>query len=195
VSPEQQKRKLAAILCAGAVETGRLPGEDETRTLPTLKGHHETMSSLIETHRGRVVDSPGGSLLGEFGSAVDAVQCAVGIQNELKARNDAVPEADRILFRIGVHLGEITEGNGTVRGEGVDVAARLEGMADAGGICISGNAYGQVKGKVPAEYESLGAHRVQGIAEPVRAYRVVRNLAESPAGVGWCLIWNSGLLS
>jgi len=189
VSPEQQKRKLAAILCAGAVESGRLPGEDETRTLPTLKGHHEAMSSLIETHRGRVVDSPGGSLLAEFGSAVDAVQCAVGIQNELKARNDAVTEADRILFRIGVHLGEVTEEEGTLRGDGVDVAILLEGLADAGGICISGNAYDLVKGKVPAEYEYTGAHRVQGIAEPVRTYRVVMKPEKTgkDAVVAWLL--------
>jgi adenylate cyclase len=174
LSPEKQKRKLSAILCAGAVETGRLPGEDETRILHTLEGHREGMSSLIENHQGRVVDSPGGSLLAMFDSATDAVQCAMEIQEKLRARNETLPEAGRILYRVGVHLGEVAEEDGKVRGEEVDVSVRMEGLADAGGVCISGSAYDQVKGKVREGYESLGEHRVQGVAEPVRAYRVVR---------------------
>jgi adenylate cyclase len=147
-------------------------GQDEAGTLSTLKAHFQVMHSLIGRFRGRVVDSPGVRLLAMFDSAADAVQCAVDIQNELAARNETLPEAGRISFRIGVHLGEVAEEDGTVRGEGVDLAAGLEGLADAGGICISGRTYDQVKGTLNADYEDAGAHRVQNIAEPIRTYRV-----------------------
>jgi len=173
------KRKLAAILSADAVGYGRLMGEGASGILNTLNTHLRLMGSLIETHGGRVVDSPGGSLLAMFDSAAEAVQCAIEIQEQLGARNEAFPEAGRIPFRIGVHLGEVTEEEGKVRGDGVDVAALLEGMADAGGICISGSVYGQVKGRLKAEYESLGEHRVENIAEPVRAYRVLKKPEKS----------------
>ena len=173
------KRKLAAILSANAEGTSRLKGEEEAATLQTLKGCRQAMCSMIENHQGRVVDSPGSSLLGEFERVVEAVQCAIEIQEQLGARNEALPEAGRIPFRIGVHLGEVKEEDGKVHGDGVDVAALLEGMADAGGICISGSAYLQVKGRVKAEYESLGEHRVQDIAEPVRAYRVLKKPEKS----------------
>ncbi|MGA8753396.1 adenylate/guanylate cyclase domain-containing protein, partial [Candidatus Deferrimicrobium sp.] len=173
------KRKLAAILSANAEGTSRLKGEEEAATLQTLKGYRQAMCSMIENHQGRVVDSPGSSLLGEFERVVEAVQCAIEIQEQLGARNEALPEAGRIPFRIGVHLGEVKEEDGKVHGDGVDVAALLEGMADAGGICISGSAYLQVKGRLKAEYESLGEHRVQDIAEPVRAYRVLKKPEKS----------------
>jgi len=173
------KRKLAAILSADAVGYGRLMGEGASGILNTLNTHLRLMGSLIETHGGRVVDSPGGSLLAMFDSAAEAVQCAIEIQEQLGARNEAFPEAGRIPFRIGVHLGEVTEEEGNVRGEGVQVAALLEGMAGVGGICISGSAYLQVKGRLKAEYESLGEHRVENIAEPVRAYRVLKKPEKS----------------
>jgi adenylate cyclase len=179
LSAEEQKRKLAAILSANAAGPSRLMGKDEAATLQTLKDRRQATDPLIEQHRGRVVDSPGSSLLAEFESVADAVQCAIEIQEQLRARNDALPEPDRILFRIGVHLGEVTEEAGTVRGEGVDVAALLEEMADAGGICISGLVYGQLKGRLKAQYESLGEHRLPGIAEPVRAYRVQKKAEKS----------------
>ncbi len=171
-----QKRKLSAILCAGAVEGGRLPGEDETRILHTLKGHREGISSLIEGYRGRVVDSPGGwggNLLAEFPGVADAVQCAIQIQEELQARNDVLPKRLRMLFRLGIHLGEVVEEEGTLRGDGVDVAILLAGLADAGGICISGSAYDQVKSRVQAGYVPLGLHSGPNIAEPVRVFRVL----------------------
>ena len=173
------KRKLAAILSANAEGTSLLLGEDDAATLQALKVHRQLVSPLIEMHQGRVVDSPGVSLLAEFEGVVEAVQCAIEIQEQLRKRNDALPEAGRIPFRIGVHLGEVTEEEGKVRGDGVDVAARLEGLADAGGICISGSVYHQVKGRLKAEYESLGEHRVQNVTEPVRAYRVVRKPEKS----------------
>jgi len=179
LSAEKYKRKLAAVLSACAEEYARLMGEEEAATLQTFKGYRQAMCSLIEKHQGRVVDSPGGSLLAMFDSAAEAVQCAIEIQEQLGARNEAFPEAGRIPFRIGVHLGEVTEEEGNVRGEGVQVAALLEGMAGVGGICISGSAYLQVKGRLKAEYESLGEHRVENIAEPVRAYRVLKKPEKS----------------
>ena len=179
MEPEQHKRKLAAVLSASAEEYGRLMGEDEAGTIQTLKVHRQVICSLIEKHQGRVVDSPGGSLLAMFDSAADAVQCAIDIQEQLRSRNEALPSGGGIPFRIGVHLGEVTEEEGKVLGDGVQAAARLEGLAGAGGICISGSAYLQVKGRVKAEYESLGEHRVQDIAEPVRAYRVLKKPEKS----------------
>ena len=161
------------------MEYGRLIGEDEAATLKTLKAHRQTMCSLIENHQGRIMDSSGSSLLAEFESVVDALECAVVIQKELKGRNEELPKERRMPFRIGIHLGDVIEEEGKISGDGVQVAALLEGLAGAGGICISGSAYDQVKGRLKAEYESLGEHRVQNIAEPVRAYRVLRKPEKS----------------
>ena len=173
MSAEKPKRKLAAILSAGAVEYGRLMGEDEARTLQTLKGHRQAMGLLVEKHQGRVVDTRGGDLLAEFASVVDALECAVGIQKELKGRNEELPKERRMPFRIGIHLGEVTEEEGKVQGVGVDVASRLQDLADQGAICISGSSYDKVKGHWRAGFESLGERRIQNIADPVRAYRVL----------------------
>jgi adenylate cyclase len=183
------KRKLAAILSAGAVEYGRLIGEDEVVSLQILNAHHQIMCSQVEKHQGRVADSPGGSLLGVFESVVVAVQCAIEIQEQLLVRNEALPAGGGIPFRIGVHLGEVTEEEGKILGDGVQAAALLEKMAGAGGICISGSAYLQVKGRLKAEYEALGEHRVENIAEPVRAYRVLKKPEKSIHAFGktWLL--------
>jgi adenylate cyclase len=185
MEPEQQKRKFAAILSANAEGTRRLMGEDEAATLQTLKGHRQAMCSLVEKHQGRVVDSPGGNLLAEFASVADAVRCAMEIQEQLRARNEALPQAGRIPCRIGIHLGEVTEEEGKVRGDGVAVAALLEEMAGAGDICISGSAHDQVKGRLNAEYEFMGEHRVRDIAEPVRAYRVLMKPEKTGKVAGW----------
>ena len=146
---------------------------DETRTLATLKAHFQVMNSQVESHRGRVVATHGDSLLAEFASVVDAVQCAVEIQRELTARNGALTEESRMLFRIGINLGDVIEEEGNIFGDGVNVAARLEGLADPGGICISRSVHDHVKNKLNVGYQSLGAHSVKNIAEPVRVYRVV----------------------
>jgi adenylate cyclase len=138
MGPEKPIRKLVAILCAGAEGYSRLMGKDEAATLQTFKGYRQAMCSLIEKHQGRVVDSPGGSLLAMFDSAAEAVQCAIEIQEQLRALNEVLPEAGRIPLRIGVHLGEVTEEEGKVRGDGVHVAALLEGMADAGASAFPG---------------------------------------------------------
>jgi adenylate cyclase len=173
LSPEKPKRKLAAILSASAEGYSRLMGEDEAATLQTLKVHRQAMCSLIEKHRGRVVDTRGDSLLAEFASMVDALECAVEIQKELKGRNEELPKERRMPFRIGIHLGDIIEEEGKIYGDGVNVAALLDSLADGGGICVSRSAHDQVKNKLDVGYQDLGQRGVENIFEPVRVYRVV----------------------
>jgi len=166
------ERKLAAILSTDVQGYSRLMGEDEVATIRTLTAYRELMTSLIQQYRGRVVDSPGDNLLAEFISVVEAVQCAVVIQRELKARNMELPLHRRMEFRIGINLGDVIAEGERIYGDGVNIAARLEGLAEAGGLCISGTVYDQVKTKLALGYEDLGAQAVKNIAEPVRVYRV-----------------------
>jgi len=173
MAPESFKRKLTAILSADVKGYSRLMGEDEAETVKTLTAYRKIMGELIEQHRGHVVDSPGDNILAEFASVVDAVQCSVAIQNEFKARNAALPENRRMEFRIGVNLGDVIEEEGRLYGDGVNIAARLEGLADPGGICISKTALDHIESKLPLGYEYLGEQTVKNIAKPVGAYRVV----------------------
>lgn len=166
------ERKLAAILSADVKGYSRLMAEDEVATVRTLTASCQLMGSLIAQHRGRLVDSPGDNLLAEFPSVVDAVACAVEIQQALKARNAGLPEHRRMEFRIGINLGDVIIEAERIYGVGVNVAARLEGLAEPGGICLSGTAYDQVEGKVALRYEYLGEQTVKNIAKPVRVYRV-----------------------
>jgi adenylate cyclase len=159
-------------------------GQDEAGTLSTLKAHFQVMHECIGGFRGRVVSVHGDSLLAEFASVVDAVQCAVEIQNELKGRNDELPEASRMLFRIGINLGDVIEEEGNIYGDGVNVATRLESLAEGGGICISQSVHDHVKNKLSVGYQSLGAHSVKNIAEPVRVYRVLPGPGGSGGTVG-----------
>jgi adenylate cyclase len=159
-------------------------GRDEGRTLTTLKAHLQVMHSFIDRFRGRVVAVHGDSLLADFASVVDAVQCAVEIQKELKARNKELPEESRMLFRIGINLGDVIEEEGNIYGDGVNVATRLQSMAEGGAICISRSVHDHVKNKLSVGYQSLGAHRVKNIAEPVRVYRVLPDPDESGKTVG-----------
>ncbi|NIS72279.1 MAG: guanylyl cyclase, partial [Proteobacteria bacterium] len=147
--------------------------EDEAATVKTLKAYREIMTELIKQHRGRVVDSPGDNVLAEFTSVVDAVQCAVSVQKELQARNAELPEERRMAFRIGINLGDVIEEGDRIYGDGVNIAARLEGLADPGGICISKTAFDQIETKLPLGYEFLGEQTVKNIAKPVGAYRVL----------------------
>jgi adenylate cyclase len=172
MTTEYFKRKLAAILSADVKGYSRLMGEDEDATVRTLTAYREVLVTLIKKLRGRVVDSPGDNLLAEFASVVDAVRCAAGIQEELKARNDELPKDRRMEFRIGVNLGDVIVEGERIYGDGVNIAARVEGLAEGGGICISGTAYDQVENKLPLEYKYLGEHPVKNIAKPVRVYRV-----------------------
>ena len=165
-------RKLAAILSADVAEYSRLMGEDEEATIRTVTAYRDVMAALVRQHRGRVVDAPGDNLLAEFASVLDAVQCAVAIQRELHARNTALPPPRRMQFRLGLNLGDVIPDGERIYGDGVNIAARLEGLAEPGGICISGTVYDQVATKLPLTYKFLGQQTVRNIARPVRAYRV-----------------------
>jgi adenylate cyclase len=170
---ESFKRKLTAILSADVVGYSSLMEDNEEATIQTLNTYRNSMSTLVQHHRGRVVDTTGDNLLAEFSSVVDAVKCAVETQKELSDRNATLPENRRMLFRIGVNLGDIVEEDDRIYGDGVNIAARLEGMAEAGGICISKTAYDHVKKKLELGYEYLGEHSVKNISEPVHVYRVL----------------------
>jgi adenylate cyclase len=148
-------------------------GEDEKGTVRTLNACKEVMAGLIQHYRGRVVDAPGDNLLAEFGSVVDAVGCAVDIQKELKTRNAELPENRRMEFRIGINLGDVIEEGDKIFGDGVNIAARLESLSEAGGVCISGTAFDQVENKVDLKYNYLGEQSVKNISRPVRVYRVL----------------------
>jgi adenylate cyclase len=173
MTTQEVKRKLAAILSADVKGYSRLMGEDEVGTILTLNIYKEVMAGLIQHHRGRVVDAPGDNVLAEFGSVVDAVQCAVEIQKELKDRNKELPEDRRMEFRIGVNLGDVVEDGEQILGDGVNIAARLESLSEAGGICISGTAFDHVRNKLDLGYEYLGEQTVKNIALPVRVYKVL----------------------
>ncbi len=171
MTTQELKRKLTAILSADVKGYSRLMGEDEEWTVRTLNVYKDVMGSLIQQHRGRVVDATGDNLMAEFASVVDAVQCAVEIQQVLRAKNALLPENRRMEFRIGINLGDVIEEGERIYGDGVNIAARLEGLAEAGGICISGSAYEQIENKLPLRYDYLGEHEVKNIARPVRVYR------------------------
>src|SRR5262245_54368764 len=165
-------RRLVAILSADVQGYSRLMGEDEEATLRTLTTYREIMTALIQQHRGRVVNSPGDNLLAEFDSVVEALRCAVTIQEELKKRNTQFPPHRQMEFRIGLNLGDILVEDGQIYGEGVNIAARLEGLAVAGGICISGTVYDQVETQLALHYQYLGEQSVKNIAKPIRVYQV-----------------------
>ena len=173
MTTQEVKRKLAAILSADVKGYSRLMGEDEKGTVHTLNTYKEVMTGLIQHHRGRVVGTAGDSMLAEFASVVDAVECAVEIQKELKTRNAELPENRKMEFRIGVNLGDVIEDGDQILGDGVNIAARLESLSEAGGICISGTAFDQVRNKLELGYEYLGEQTVKNIALPVRVYKVM----------------------
>src|SRR5439155_1927226 len=168
------ERKLTAILSADVKGYSRLMGEDEVGTLRMLTAYREITEALIHQHRGRIVGTAGDSILAEFASAVDAVQCAVDIQQALKTRNADLPSERRMEFRIGLNVGDVIVEGPQIYGDGVNIAARLEALAEGGGICISGTVYDQVENKLTLGYEFLGEQTVKNIAKPVRVYRVQR---------------------
>jgi adenylate cyclase len=174
------KRKLAAILSADVEGYSRLMDYDEEATIRTLTTYRSAITDLVQQYRGHVVDTPGDNLLADFTSMVDAVNCAIEIQRELFERNADLPKDRRMQFRIGVNLGDIVEDEDRIYGDGVNIAARVENMAEAGGICISGRAYDQIENKLGLEYAYLGEHKVKNIRRPIRVYRV---LTESVSGL------------
>jgi TolB-like protein len=167
------RRKLAAILSADVVGYSRLMAADEAATVETLKSCRDIVARLVVRRGGRVVNAPGDALLAEFPSAVEAVQAAVEIQKSLEGHNSELDSERRMQFRIGVNLGDVIEdADGTIYGDGVNVAARMEALADGGGVCISSIVHDAVEGKLPFGFESLGEQQVKNIAKPVRVYRV-----------------------
>ncbi|HXR24273.1 MAG TPA: adenylate/guanylate cyclase domain-containing protein, partial [Candidatus Binataceae bacterium] len=167
------ERRLTAILCADVHGYSRLMGDDEEATLHTLTSHRKLIDSSIEQHHGRFVNSAGDSVLAEFASVVEAVSCAVEIQTLLKAENASLPPERRMEFRIGVNLGDVMVEGEQIYGDGVNVAARLESLAEPGGICISGTVHDQVRDKLALGYADLGEQAVKNIARPVRVWRVL----------------------
>jgi adenylate cyclase len=173
LSGEHVERRLAAILAADVVGSCRLIGNDEEGTLAQLKALRKTLiDPRITDHRGRIVKNTGDGALVEFASVVDAVRCADKIQRSLAEQNTDVPQDKRIEFRIGIHVGDIIIADDDIFGDGVNIAVRLEWIAEPGGICISDDAYRQVRGKVESALEDMGTQSLKNIAEPMRAWRV-----------------------
>src|SRR6476469_6477165 len=167
-----ETRKLAAILAADVVGYSRLAGSDEDRTLARLRTlRSDLIDPIISVHHGRVVKRTGDGSIVEFRSVVDAVRCAIEVQNGMVERNAGLPPEKRIEFRIGIHLGDVVEeSDGDLMGHGVNVAARLEGICEPGQICLSEDAYRQVKSRLDLQVADLGPQSLKNIAEPVRAY-------------------------
>ena len=173
-------RKLAAILSADVEGYSRLMGDDEVATVRAITEYRAVIASMVAARGGRVVDAPGDNVLAEFASVVDAVQSAVDIQRELGSRNAALPPTRRMRFRIGINLGDVIVEGDRLYGDGVNIAARLESLADGGGICLSGTAYDQIEGKLPFGYEFKGEHSVKNITRPVRVYRLHLDPSAAP---------------
>jgi adenylate cyclase len=171
--PQDLERKLTAILSADVAGYSLLMRDDEEATVRTLTDYRSAMGNLIQEYRGRVVDSPGDNLLAEFASVVDAVNCAVAIQRRLAVRNAELPENRRMEFRIGVNVGDVVTEGERIYGDGVNIAARLESLAEPGGICISGSVYSQVKNRLKLKYDNLGEKSVKNMKEPVSVYLVL----------------------
>jgi len=173
MADEDYKRKLTAILSADVAGYSRLMGEDEAATVSTLKSHRNLISEKVQARNGRVIDSPGDNLLAEFRSIVDAVSCAVEIQHVLKEKNDELPDNRRMIFRIGVNLGDVIQDGDRIYGDGVNIAARVEGLADPGGVAISGTAFDSVRNKLDYGFHFSGEHTVKNITNPVRIYKIL----------------------
>jgi adenylate cyclase len=180
LATERVERKLAAILAADIAGYSRLMGADEEGTLERLKGHRrQLLDPKIKEHRGRIVKTTGDGMLVEFSSVVDAVRCAVEVQRAMVNRNAEVPEDTRITFRIGVNLGDVIIDGDDIYGDGVNIAARLEALAEPGGICISRVVRDQIRDKLPYLFEDMGQQSVKNIARPVRAYAMSANAVTS----------------
>src|SRR5512139_3048367 len=166
-------RKLVAVFAADVEGYSRLMGADEVGTLKGLTERRAILDRIIGEHRGRIANTAGDSVLAEFGSAVDAVQCAVEAQAALAEANSSLPLDRRINFRIGVHIGDVMVRAGDLFGDGVNIAARLQALAKPGGLCISGSTHDQVRKILPVTFADLGAQQVKNLREPIRAFQMV----------------------
>jgi class 3 adenylate cyclase len=189
------KRRLTAILAADAVNYSRHMSVDEEGTLRQLAAHRAVIDRIIEAHEGRIVGTQGDSVLAEFASPVEAVRCAVEIQEGVHTRNETLPEADRLHFRIGVNLGDVMIDGSDILGDGVNVAARLEGIADPGGICISSSVYDQIAGKLSLGFVDLGEQSLKNIARPIRVYQFDRTGAVGGAKIARAARRKNGALA
>ena len=170
---EVMERKLAAILAADVAGYSRLMGVDEEGTLNALRAHREVAVGLIATHRGLVFGGVGDGMVAEFPGAVEAIHCAVEIQQEMDERNEPVPLERRLQFRLGLNIGNAMVEGGNLLGDGVDIALRVQELAEPGGIYVTRNVYIQAKHAVSVSFESLGHHQIRDIADPVSLYRVL----------------------
>src|SRR3974390_277874 len=170
--PVRVGRRLAAIVAADVAGYSRLMGLDEVGTARNLREHRAVTDAVVAKHGGRIVKTTGDGVLLEFPSVVDAVECAVAVQAVMAERNEGIPEDRRMLLRIGINLGDILIEGEDILGDGVNVAARLEGIAEPGGVYLSEDAYRQVRGKVAVDFTDLGEQKLKNIALPIRAYAV-----------------------
>src|SRR3954462_5415122 len=183
MSEERVERRLAAVLAADVAGYSRLMGRDEEGTLAQLKSHRKTLlDPAIAANRGRIVKTTGDGVLVEFASAVDATRCAVEIQRGMAAQNADVAQGKKIEFRIGIHVGDIIIDDSDIFGDGVNIAARLEGIAEPGGVCISDDAQRQVRGKVQVTFDDMGPQNLKNITEPMRAWRGRIDRGAAPTG-------------
>jgi len=177
------ERKLAAIFAADVEGYSRLMGQDEVGTLRTLTAYRVIIDRLIGSHRGRIFNTAGDSLVADFASAVDAVECAVAVQEAIAKENAARPAGEQMRFRIGIHVGDIIVQGDDLFGDGVNIAARLEAIAEPGGICVSGTVRDHIGTKLPLSFVDLGAQEVKNITQPIRAYRIGTKTSPTTASV------------
>src|SRR5215813_1313920 len=186
VESQVVERKLAVIFAADVAEYSRLMGLDEVGTLRRLQAYRVILDQLIAAHRGRIFNTAGDSVVADFASAVDAVECAVAVQKAIEKENEDLPAGELMRFRIGIHLGDVIVDGQNLFGDGVNIAARLEALAEPGGICLSGAVRDQIGSRLPVAFIPLGEQRVKNIAERVRAYTIAArsNGRVSPAASG-----------
>src|SRR5450432_948466 len=175
------ERRLATILMADVVGYSKMVGENEERTIEVLRGHRDVFDEILKVHRGRIFNTAGDAILAEFPSAVDAVRCATEVQAALRTRNDHLPPEQRMVFRIGVNLGDVIVQGGDLLGDGVNVAARIQTVAEPGGICISGSVYDQIQNKLSLQFRQMGEQSFKNISQPIRTFSIADLEEGAPA--------------
>ena len=172
MAEERMERRLSAILAADIAGYSALMGADEARTVRDLKAHQAVVLPMVGEFAGRIIDTAGDGILADFPSVVNAVECAVAIQSKMAERNAAIEPERRMQFRVGINIGDVVHDEARIYGDGINVAARLEGLAEAGGICISSKVYEEISGRIDLACRDIGEQQLKNIARPVRAYQV-----------------------